>query len=40
MKKIFLLITIAIGFAMAQTTTPTYDDDTRCNTAQSFIRHG
>ncbi|MBR2090015.1 MAG: hypothetical protein IJ905_06565 [Fibrobacter sp.] len=31
MKKIFLLITIAIGFAMAQTTTPTYDDDGRCN---------
>ena len=40
MKKILLLITIAIGFAMAQTTTPTYDDDTRCNTAGTMLPQG
>ena len=40
MKKIFLLITIAIGFAMAQTTTPTYDDDGRCNIEGTTLPQG
>jgi len=32
MKKIFLLLSLAVGFAMAQSGTPvTYDDDNRCN---------
>ncbi len=38
MKKIFLLITIAIGFTIAQTDEPTYDDDGRCNTSGATIR--
>ncbi len=40
MKKIFLLITIAIGFAIAQTSEPTYDDDTRCNIAGATLSEG
>ena len=40
MKKIFLLITIAIGFAIAQTSEPTYDDDTRCNIAGATVSEG
>ena len=40
MKKILLLITIAVGFTIAQADEPKYDDDTRCNTAGESLSEG
>ena len=41
MKKIFLLLSLAVGFAMAQSGTPvTYDDDNRCNNPGATLAPG
>lgn len=37
MKKILLLITLAVGFTIAQTDEPVYDDYNRCNTSGATL---
>jgi hypothetical protein len=40
MKSIILLLTIAIGYTMAQVVEPVYDDDNRCNISGATLASG